>query len=109
MITPKLTAVIVAMTALMGAGPVAAFAQDDESTNNEAETSIGGELDQFNAANVEVETGRNTIVQSQDQDANNDVTISNEAESESEASASGDDSENSAESESEASAFQLLN
>src|SRR5918995_118599 len=81
MITPKLTAVIVAMTALMGAGPVAAFAQEDN-TENEAETSIGGELEQLNAASVSVETGRNAIVQEQEQD---DVTVELDQENEGEA------------------------
>ena len=74
MITPKLTAVLVAMTALFGYAPVAALAQ--------SETVFELEIcDQLNAAEVSVETGRNTQVNNQEQVqvADNDVTISNEA------------------------------
>ena len=75
MITPKLTAVLVAMTALVGYAPVAALAQSE----TDFEQEIG---DQLNAAEVNVETGRNTQVNNQEQVqvADNDVTISNEAE-----------------------------
>src|SRR5918999_1144255 len=67
MITPKLTPVMVAVTSLIGAGPVAAFAQA-------ANANVVGDL--TNALNIE--TGGNTQV--------------TEAESESEASGSNGDS-----------------
>src|ERR687894_640868 len=72
MITPKLTAVMVAVTALIGAGPVAAFAQ---ATN----ANVVGDL--TNALNVE--TGGNTQVNAAEttQTAANNIEISNEAES----------------------------
>jgi hypothetical protein len=91
MITPKLTAVMVAVTALIGAGPVAAFAQ---ATN----ANIVGDL--TNAANVE--TGGNTQVNAAEttQVADNDVEISNEAES-GDAEAEGGDAEAEAEAEAE--------
>ena len=75
MITPKLTAVMVAMTALVGAGPIAAFAQ---ATNSQT---VG---DLVNAANVE--TGGNVQVNNAEttQAADNSIEISNEAESEAE-------------------------
>ena len=79
MITPKLTAVMVAVTALIGAGPVAAFAQ---ATNAQV---IG---DLTNAANVE--TGGNTQVNAAEttQVADNSIEISQEVESEAEAESS---------------------
>lgn len=89
MITPKLTAVMVAVTALIGAGPVAAFAQ---ATN----ANVIGDL--TNAAVIE--TGRNTQVNAAEttQFADNDVEISNEAES-GDAEAEGGDAEAEAEAE----------
>ena len=93
MITPKLTAVMVAVTALIGAGPVAAFAQ---ATNAQV---IG---DLTNAANVE--TGGNTQVNAAEttQVADNSIEISQEVESEAEAesSAEGGDAQSEAEAES---------
>ncbi len=91
MITPKLTAVMMAVTALIGAGPVAAFAQ---ATNAQV---IG---DLTNAANVE--TGGNTQVNAAEttQAADNDVEICNEAES-GDAEAEGGDAEAEAEAEAE--------
>src|SRR5918998_1033594 len=79
MITPRLTAVMMAMTALVGAGPVAAFAQA-------ANVQEIGDL--TNAAAIE--TGRNTQVNAAEttQLADNSIDISNEAESEAEAEAS---------------------
>ena len=79
MITPKLTAVMMAVTALIGAGPVAAFAQ---ATNAQV---IG---DLTNAANVE--TGGNTQVNAAEttQVADNSIEISQEVESEAEAESS---------------------
>jgi len=76
MITPKLTAVMMAVTALIGAGPVAAFAQA-------ANVQEIGNL--VNAANVE--TGGNTQVNAAEttQVADNSITISQEVESEAEA------------------------
>ena len=91
MITPKLTAVMVAVTALIGAGPVAAFAQ---ATN----ANVIGDL--TNAAGVE--TGRNTQVNAAEttQVADNNIEISNEAES-GDAEAEGGDAEAEAEAEAE--------
>ena len=91
MITPKLTAVMVAVTALIGAGPVAAFAQ---ATNGQV---IG---DLTNALNVE--TGGNTQVNAAEttQVAENSIEISNEAES-GDAEAEGGDAEAEAEAEAE--------
>jgi hypothetical protein len=91
MITPKLTAVMVAVTALIGAGPVAAFAQ---ATNAQV---IG---DLTNALNVE--TGGNTQVNAAEtnQEAENSIEISNEAES-GDAEAEGGDAEAEAEAEAE--------
>jgi hypothetical protein len=91
MITPKLTAVMVAVTALIGAGPVAAFAQ---ATNAQ----VIGDLE--NALNVE--TGGNTQVNAAEtnQDAENSIEIENEAES-GDATAIGGDAEAEAEAESE--------
>ncbi len=91
MITPKLTAVMVAMTALMGAAPVAAFAQ---AANVQ---SIG---DLTNAAAVE--TGRNSQVNAAEttQVADNSIEIENEAES-GDAEAEGGDAESEAEAEAE--------
>ena len=91
MITPKLTAVMMAVTALIGAGPVAAFAQA-------ANVQEIGDL--VNAANVE--TGGNTQVNAAEttQVADNDVEISNEAES-GDAEAEGGDAEAEAEAEAE--------
>lgn len=91
MITPKLTAVMVAVTALIGAGPVAAFAQ---ATN----ANIVGDL--TNAANVE--TGGNTQVNAAEttQVADNDVEISNEAES-GDAEAEGGDADSEADADAE--------
>ena len=91
MITPKLTAVMVAVTALIGAGPVAAFAQA-------ANVQEIGDL--VNAANIE--TGGNTQVNAAEtnQDAENSIEISNEAES-GDAEAEGGDAEAEAEAESE--------
>jgi hypothetical protein len=85
MITPKLTAVMVVMTALMGATPIAAFAQ---ATNAQV---IG---DLTNAAAVE--TGENSQINAAEttQLAVNTIKIRNEAESEA-------DSEANAESEAE--------
>ena len=79
MITPKLTAVMVAVTALIGAGPVAAFAQA-------ANVQEIGNL--VNAANVE--TGGNTQVNAAEttQVADNSIEISQEVESEAEAESS---------------------
>ena len=79
MITPKLTAVMVAVTALIGAGPVAAFAQA-------ANVQEIGDL--TNAANVE--TGGNTQVNAAEttQAADNSIEISQEVESEAEAESS---------------------
>ena len=76
MITPKLTAVMMAVTALIGAGPVAAFAQA-------ANVQEIGNL--VNAANVE--TGGNTQVNAAEttQAADNSIKISQEVESEAEA------------------------
>jgi hypothetical protein len=76
MITPKLTAVMMAVTALIGAGPVAAFAQA-------ANVQEIGDL--VNAANVE--TGGNTQVNAAEtnQAADNSIEISQEVESEAEA------------------------
>ena len=73
MITPKLTAVLVAMTALVGSGPIAAFAQDAEV---EFEQEIG-DLTQLAA------TGGNeqTAIANTEQTADNDVIIANSAES----------------------------
>lgn len=91
MITPKLTAVMLAVTALIGAGPVAAFAQ---ATNAQV---IG---DLTNAANIE--TGGNTQVNAAEtnQNAENNIEISNEAES-GDAEAEGGDAEAEAEAEAE--------
>src|ERR687893_1366828 len=91
MITPKLTAVMVAVTALIGAGPVAAFAQ---ATN----ANVVGDL--TNAANIE--TGGNTQVNAAEttQAASNSIEISNEAES-GDAEAEGGDAEAEAEAEAE--------
>ena len=91
MITPKLTAVMVAVTALIGAGPVAAFAQA-------ANVQEIGDL--VNAANIE--TGGNTQVNAAEtnQNAENNIEISNEAES-GDAVAVGGDAEAEAEAESE--------
>ena len=91
MITPKLTAVMVAVTALIGAGPVAAFAQ---ATN----ANVVGDL--TNALNVE--TGGNTQVNAAEttQTAANNIEISNEAES-GDAEAEGGDAEAEAEAEAE--------
>jgi hypothetical protein len=79
MITPKLTAVIVVMTALMGATPIAAFAQ---ATNAQ----IIGDL--TNAASVV--TGENSQINAAEttQLAVNTIKIRNEAESEAGAEAS---------------------
>jgi hypothetical protein len=76
MITPKLTAVMMAVTALIGAGPVAAFAQA-------ANVQEIGDLS--NAANVE--TGGNSQVNAAEttQIADNSIEISQEVESEAEA------------------------
>jgi hypothetical protein len=91
MITPKLTAVMMAVTALIGAGPVAAFAQA-------ANVQEIGDL--VNAANIE--TGGNTQVNAAEttQTAVNNIEISNEAES-GDAEAEGGDAEAEAEAESE--------
>jgi hypothetical protein len=91
MITPKLTAVMLAVTALIGAGPVAAFAQA-------ANVQEIGDL--VNAANIE--TGGNTQVNAAEttQTAVNNIEISNEAES-GDAEAEGGDAEAEAEAESE--------
>ncbi len=91
MITPKLTAVMVAVTALIGAGPVAAFAQA-------ANVQEIGDL--VNAANIE--TGGNTQVNAAEtnQNAENNIEISNEAES-GDAVAVGGDAEAEAEAEAE--------
>jgi hypothetical protein len=91
MITPKLTAVMVAVTALIGAGPVAAFAQA-------ANVQEIGDL--VNAANIE--TGGNTQVNAAEtnQEAENSIEISNEAES-GDAEAEGGDAEAEAEAEAE--------
>src|SRR5918997_2498802 len=91
MITPKLTAVMVAVTALIGAGPVAAFAQ---ATN----ANVVGDL--TNALNIE--TGGNTQVNAAEttQTAVNSIEISNEAES-GDAEAEGGDAEAEAEAEAE--------
>ena len=91
MITPKLTAVMVAVTALIGAGPVAAFAQA-------ANVQEIGDL--VNAANIE--TGGNTQVNAAEttQTAVNNIEISNEAES-GDAEAEGGDAEAEAEAEAE--------
>src|SRR5918999_1562903 len=91
MITPKLTAVMVAVTALIGAGPVAAFAQA-------ANANVVGDL--TNALNVE--TGGNTKVNAAEtnQEAENSIEISNEAES-GDAEAEGGDAEAEAEAEAE--------
>src|SRR5918999_1627460 len=94
MITPKLTAVMLAVTALIGAGPVAAFAQA-------ANVQEIGDL--VNAANIE--TGGNTQVNAAEttQTAVNNIEISNEAES-GDAEAEGGDAEAEAEAESESEA-----
>src|SRR5687767_12551536 len=91
MITPKLTAVMMAVTALIGAGPVAAFAQA-------ANVQEIGDL--VNAANIE--TGGNTQVNAAEttQAAANSIEISNEAES-GDAEAEGGDAEAEAEAEAE--------
>src|SRR5919112_1229982 len=91
MITPKLTAVMVAVTALIGAGPVAAFAQA-------ANANVVGDL--TNALNIE--TGGNTQVNAAEttQVAENSIEISNEAES-GDAEAEGGDAEAEAEAEAE--------
>ena len=91
MITPKLTAVMMAVTALIGAGPVAAFAQA-------ANVQEIGDL--VNAANIE--TGGNTQVNAAEttQTAVNNIEISNEAES-GDAEAEGGDAEAEAEAEAE--------
>ena len=91
MITPKLTAVMMAVTALIGAGPVAAFAQA-------ANVQEIGDL--VNAANIE--TGGNTQVNAAEtnQEAENSIEISNEAES-GDAEAEGGDAEAEAEAEAE--------
>src|SRR5918997_236041 len=91
MITPKLTAVMLAVTALIGAGPVAAFAQA-------ANVQEIGDL--VNAANIE--TGGNTQVNAAEttQAASNSIEISNEAES-GDAEAEGGDAEAEAEAEAE--------
>src|SRR5918997_1924960 len=91
MITPKLTAVMLAVTALIGAGPVAAFAQ---ATNAQ----VVGDL--INAADIQ--TGGNTQVNAAEtnQEAENSIEISNEAES-GDAEAEGGDAEAEAEAEAE--------
>ena len=91
MITPKLTAVMLAVTALIGAGPVAAFAQA-------ANVQEIGDL--INAADIE--TGGNTQVNAAEtnQNAENNIEISNEAES-GDAEAEGGDAEAEAEAEAE--------
>src|SRR5918998_5992801 len=91
MITPKLTAVMVAVTALIGAGPVAAFAQA-------ANANVVGDL--TNALNIE--TGGNTQGNAAEttQTAANNIEISNEAES-GDAEAEGGDAEAEAEAEAE--------
>ena len=91
MITPKLTAVMMAVTALIGAGPVAAFAQA-------ANVQEIGDL--VNAANIE--TGGNTQVNAAEttQTVVNNIEISNEAES-GDAEAEGGDAEAEAEAEAE--------
>src|SRR5918998_1741774 len=91
MITPKLTAVMMAVTALIGAGPVAAFAQA-------ANVQEIGDL--VNAANIE--TGGNSQVNAAEttQTAVNNIEISNEAES-GDAEAEGGDAEAEAEAEAE--------
>src|SRR5918992_228122 len=99
MITPRLTAVMMAVTALIGAGPVAAFAQA-------ANVQEIGDL--TNAAVIE--TGRNSQVNAAEttQGADNSIEIENEAESGDAEAESGDakgkKSESSAEAEAESEA-----
>ncbi len=91
MITPKLTAVIMAMTALVGTGPIAAFAQEVN-------------IDQEIGDNIQVaETGGNeqVAIANTEQTADNDVVIANIAES---GDAEGGDANAEAESEAEAEA-----
>jgi hypothetical protein len=71
MITTKLSAVMLAMTALVAAGPMAVFAQDDN--ESEAESFLGNVNEQINAASVE--TGRNTQAIVQDQEVKQSNTI----------------------------------
>ena len=93
MITPKLTAVMVAVTALIGAGPVAAFAQ---ATN---EQTIG---DQTNAAVIETGGNTQTTASETIQEADNSIEISQEVETgDAEAEAEGGDAEAEAEAEAE--------
>jgi hypothetical protein len=89
MMTPKLTAVMVAMTALMGSAPIAAFAQA-------ANVQEIGDL--VNAA--QISTGGNTQVNAAEtnQVADNSIEIENEAES-GDAEAEGGDAESEAEAE----------
>ena len=91
MITPRLTAVMMAVTALIGAGPVAAFAQA-------ANVQEIGDL--TNAAVIE--TGRNSQVNAAEttQVADNSIEIENEAES-GDAEAEGGDAESEADAEAE--------
>jgi hypothetical protein len=91
MITPRLTAVMMAVTALIGAGPVAAFAQA-------ANVQEIGDL--TNAAVIE--TGRNSQVNAAEttQVADNSIEIENEAES-GDAEAEGGDAESEAEADAE--------
>ena len=87
MITPKLTAVMVAMTALVGSGPIAAFAQLDLATgdaSNEAVANTG--LNSIESVTVGNQEASNTIA----------VVQSNEA------TATGGDADADAESEADA-------
>ncbi len=91
MITPRLTAVMMAVTALIGAGPVAAFAQA-------ANVQEIGDL--ANLAGIE--TGRNSQVNAAEttQVADNSIEIENEAES-GDAEAEGGDAESEADADAE--------
>jgi hypothetical protein len=91
MITPRLTAVMMAVTALIGAGPVAAFAQA-------ANVQEIGDL--ANLAGIE--TGRNSQVNAAEtnQGADNSIEIENEAES-GDAEAEGGDAESEADADAE--------
>ena len=91
--SPKLTAVLVAMTALVGTGPVAAFAQleldldlDTGDVDQEAVANTGAnEIDSVTVGNQEAS---NTIAVVQENNANNEGGDANaEAESEAEAEA----------------------
>ncbi len=78
MITPRLTALIVAMSVLGTGGPLAALAQEQNIGNSEAQQGLAQDIVQ--AASTAVENNQANIA-NVEQDAKNEIEVSSESES----------------------------